>query len=183
MSKYKLHKTHQGYTLHLTRFHPLCTGPPGPPQNVEVVACIGRSAQLRWEKGKENGAEISRYIVQFNTSDTPDRWHDYFEQFPTGARQATIELSPWGTYAFRVKAMTELGVSKPSAVTAGTCTTPPERPDTNPKNVRTRTDIKNMLVVEWNVSWGCFLSVCLPVCVCACLCVCVDGCVCECARS
>ncbi|XP_076448650.1 neuroglian-like [Babylonia areolata] len=184
--------------------------PPGAPRKVEVAACVGSTAQLRWEEGQDHGAPIARYIVQFNTSDTPDRWHDYFEQFPAGARQprrranidrpsspsssspfgsgrhhtvyrgskagigaggggggeaaallskvrlpdgaqhANIELSPWGTYAFRVKAVSELGVSKPSHVTARTCTTPPERPDTNPKNVRTRTDVRNTLVIEWN---------------------------------
>ncbi|KAL8614800.1 hypothetical protein ACOMHN_065580 [Nucella lapillus] len=172
--------------------HLLVKGPPDPPRSVGVVACVGSTAQLRWEEGPNHGSTVIRYIVQFNTSHTPDRWHDYFEQFSAEARQpsrranadrtptaasrhhgifrgksaadislgkgrppddmqhANIELSPWGTYAFRVKAVSELGVSKPSHVTGRSCTTPPERPDTNPKNVRTRTDIKNTLVIEWN---------------------------------
>ncbi|PVD25360.1 hypothetical protein C0Q70_15860 [Pomacea canaliculata] len=125
-------------------------GPPSPPVNVEITSCHGNTAELQWEGGPENWATVTRYIVQFNSSVEPVRWHDYYEQFPAGSRRALVVLSPWGTYSFRVKAVNDVGVSKPSSVTSRECTTPPDRPDSNPKNVRTRTDVKNTLVVEWN---------------------------------
>ncbi|CAG5134977.1 unnamed protein product, partial [Candidula unifasciata] len=117
---------------------------PDPPTNVKVTSCHGNSAGLSWDPGNDNGAEILGYTVQFNTSDYPDIWLVFF--FFT---LLTLQLYPWGTYSFRVKARNILGSSKPSAATSRMCTTPPDRPDRNPSNVRTRTDVKKTLVVEW----------------------------------
>uniref|UniRef100_A0A2C9KKB0 Uncharacterized protein n=1 Tax=Biomphalaria glabrata TaxID=6526 RepID=A0A2C9KKB0_BIOGL len=122
---------------------------PDPPSNVKVSSCHGNSAGLTWDAARENGAEILGYVVQFNTSDHPDIWHDYDEQFDGSTRVATLQLYPWGTYSFRVKARNVMGSSKPSATTTRMCTTPPDRPDRNPTNVRTRTDTKKTLAVEW----------------------------------
>ncbi|XP_012937506.1 protein sidekick-2 [Aplysia californica] len=122
---------------------------PDPPINVKVMSCHGNSANIVWEEGNNNGAEIVGYTLQFNTSDYPDMWYDYDEQFDRNARAATLQLYPWGSYSFRVKSRNSLGSSKPSPATSRTCTTPPDRPDRNPSNVRTRTDKKKTLIIEW----------------------------------
>ncbi|XP_059147858.1 neuroglian-like [Physella acuta] len=122
---------------------------PDPPINVKVTSCHGNSAGLSWDEGNSNGAEIQGYTIQFNTSDHPDLWYDYDEQFDSSFRAATLQLYPYGSYSFRVKARNAMGSSKPSATPSRMCTTPPDRPDRNPSNVRTRTDTKKTLVVEW----------------------------------
>nr|KAG5706338.1 hypothetical protein BaRGS_033099 [Batillaria attramentaria] len=129
-----------GLDTDMSSAHLLVKGPPGPPENVEVVSCHGNTAELRWERGPENGAMITRYVIQFNTSDTPARWHDYFEQFPTTARRALGSLAwesatvddplqtqfqqevkdVYGLYEVQVKAENDLGEShQPALSTSG----------------------------------------------------------------
>ncbi|CAG5126382.1 unnamed protein product, partial [Candidula unifasciata] len=138
-----------GVDTDVSSAHLLIKTVPDPPINVKVTSCHGNSGGLSWEPGNDNGAAILGYIVQFNTSDSPNIWNDYDEQFDSSRVAVTLQLYPWGTYSFRVKAKNILGSSKPSKSTLRMCTTPPDRPDRNPSNVRTRTDIKNTLIVEW----------------------------------
>lgn len=67
-------------------------------------------------------------------------------------RQAKVELSPFGSYTFRVKAVNEIGPGLPSAPTMNMCETPENRPPFHPKKVHTVTDTTNVLAVEWEVS-------------------------------
>ncbi|GFR93851.1 neural cell adhesion molecule L1 [Elysia marginata] len=122
---------------------------PDHPNNVRLVSCHGNTAALSWEPGEENGNKVLEFQVQFNTSDNPDVWHDFEESFDQEARMVTLDLYPGLTYSFRVKARNVLGSSKPSAPTDRKCTTAPDRPDRNPRNVRTNTGVKNTLVIEW----------------------------------
>ncbi|XP_041350235.1 neuroglian-like [Gigantopelta aegis] len=135
--------------MDMSSAHLTVRGAPDPPAEVQVISCHGHSAELVWQPGRSNGEKISRFVVQFNTSEDTEVWHDYFEEIRGGEHTAFIDLPPWGTYAFRVLAKNKVGLSKPSAVTRKMCTPPPDRPDGNPKNVRTRTDEKGKLVVEW----------------------------------
>lgn len=105
-----------------------------------------------WKAGPDHGAKVTHYLLQFNASDAPDVWYDYYETIDGEKLRFFAELPPWGTYTFRLLAHNELGVGPPSRATALACTTPPDRPDRNPKNVRTRTHKKKFLVVEWTVS-------------------------------
>ncbi|RUS88636.1 hypothetical protein EGW08_003595, partial [Elysia chlorotica] len=122
---------------------------PDPPNNVKLVSCHGNSAALSWNPGEENGNKVIEFQVQFNTSDNPDVWHDFEERFDQKSRMVTLELYPGLTYSFRVKARNVLGSSKPSIPADRKCTTPPDRPDRNPRNVRTNTGVKGTLVIEW----------------------------------
>lgn len=129
------------------------TGPPEPPVDVRVKSCHGNTAEISWMHGKSNGAEILGYTVQFNLSEKPDAWYDSYEESPGDSTQAFVALAPYGTYSFRVIARNAVGFSRPSSVTSRECTTPPDRPDRNPSKVKTRTDKKGFLVIEWEVSW------------------------------
>ncbi|XP_076447835.1 neuroglian-like [Babylonia areolata] len=122
---------------------------PGPPRNLTIRSVHGNRAELVWEAGPDHGAKILKYLLQFNTSDTPDVWYDYFEHIPGEKLHYFVDLPPWGTYTFRLLAQNELGLGQPSLPTRESCTTPPDRPDRNPKNVVTLTHKKHYLIVEW----------------------------------
>ncbi|ESO91343.1 hypothetical protein LOTGIDRAFT_153779 [Lottia gigantea] len=138
-----------GIDMDMSSAHLTVRSVPDPPVNVRLNTCHGHSAEITWQPGPNNGDPISKYIVQFNTSENKDHWFDYFEKFPGDMNNVFVEMSPWGTYSFRVIAKNSVGQSKPSESTVGNCTTPPDRPDGNPKSVRTRTDKKGMLVIQW----------------------------------
>ncbi|KAK6175692.1 hypothetical protein SNE40_014093 [Patella caerulea] len=138
-----------GIDMDMSSAHLTVRNAPDPPVDVQVITCHGHSAEIMWTPGASNGDPISKYIVQFNTSENSNNWFNYFEEFPGDMNNVFVELSPWGTYSFRVIARNSVGMSKPSQSTVRNCTTPPDRPDGNPKDVRTRTDRKGMLVIEW----------------------------------
>ncbi|KAL8565781.1 hypothetical protein ACOMHN_061736 [Nucella lapillus] len=122
---------------------------PGPPQNLTIRSVHGNRAELVWEAGPDHGAKVLHYLLQFNTSDSPSVWYDYFDTIPGEKLRFFVDLPPWGTYTFRLLARNELGLGQPSLPTPQSCTTPPDRPDRNPKNVVTLTHKKHYLVVEW----------------------------------
>lgn len=127
-------------------------GPPDPPHDVRVLGCHGNTAEIAWVPGRSNGANTTGFTVQFNLRDSPDTWFDFYEEILPDKNKSYVELSPYGTYSFRVLARNEVGTSRPSSVTSRECTTPPDRPDRNPGGVRTKTDKKGYLVIEWEVS-------------------------------
>ncbi|XP_067683100.1 neuroglian-like isoform X2 [Haliotis asinina] len=124
--------------------------PPDPPYNVSLRHCYANDALLKWQfdKNQENFSPLQGFIVEYNTSFNPDNW-------VTGARpsadsrEAKIKLSLWVRYNFRVKAINEIGVGKPSAINPSECKTPQGQPDRHPRKVQTVGDKTNFLVVEW----------------------------------
>ncbi|PVD25356.1 hypothetical protein C0Q70_15856 [Pomacea canaliculata] len=124
-------------------------GRPGPPTSVEVRSCHGNRAELAWRAAPANGAKIREYSLEFNTSDAPDVWYPYYERIPGDRHEFFVDLAPYGTYTFRLLARNDIGDSQPSDVTRRSCTTPPDKPDRNPKQVVTRTHKKGYLVIEW----------------------------------
>ncbi|XP_070193952.1 neuroglian-like [Littorina saxatilis] len=122
---------------------------PGAPLDLEIRSVHGNRAELVWQAGPDHGAKVTHYLLQFNTSDAPDVWYDYYETIPGEKLHYFVDLPPWGTYTFRLLANNELGLGEPSKPTAQSCTTPPDRPDRNPKNVVTLTHKKLYLIVEW----------------------------------
>ncbi|KAL5014046.1 hypothetical protein ScPMuIL_008316 [Solemya velum] len=122
---------------------------PEAPYDLEMVECIGHSAELRWKDGDNGGDEIISYIVQFNMSDNPHFWHNYHEQIPSSTKLTQVNLSPWGRYSFRLLSRNIVGYSDPSSVTKKQCTTPPDHPGSNPEDVRTLTHKKGKLIITW----------------------------------
>ncbi|KAI8742828.1 neuroglian [Biomphalaria glabrata] len=122
---------------------------PDPPHDVRVISCYGNTAELSWQPGKSNGAEIQQFVLQYTLKEKPDTWFDFYDEVSGDKNTSYVEIPPYGTYMFRVLARNAVGVSRPSAVTSRECTTPPDRPDRNPINVLTKTDKKGFLVIEW----------------------------------
>ena len=72
---------------------------------------------------------------------------------------ATVKLSPWVDYTFRVIAYNMLGESDPSPPSS-VCSTKSQgvAPDSNPKNLRTIGDTRGKLHIEWTVSGYLFIT-------------------------
>lgn len=54
---------------------------PNAPKLVSVN-CEKKEATIRWSPSGDNRAPISRYIIQYNTSFTPDAWENAFDNVP-----------------------------------------------------------------------------------------------------
>ena len=64
-----------------------------------------------WTPSKENFAPILNFIVQFNTSFTPDTWNVVNSTVPQNFRRVEIAMSPWGNYTFRVLARNKVRIT------------------------------------------------------------------------
>ena len=78
--------------------------------------------------------------------------------------EATVKISPYANYTFRVIAENAMGKSKPSKMSMP-CEANPAKPDKHPANVHTDRSKPGVLIIKWNVSiWeigvnrGCLLS-------------------------
>ena len=129
-------------------------GPPDAPTDVEAY-CADNAAQaeIRWQPGGENYAPILNYIIQFNTTFTPDTWVNIASNVSQNERNIFVDLSPWGNYTFRVLARNKIGMSYPSEHTTTVCRTIQDHPFKNPENVIAEGDLPDNLVVFWTVKF------------------------------
>ncbi|XP_068206070.1 LOW QUALITY PROTEIN: neuroglian-like [Palaemon carinicauda] len=121
---------------------------PNPPVLLPV-ACNDRDASVEWQPMGDNRAPILGYIIQFNTSFTPDTWENAFDSVPATSTQFNINLSPWANYTFRVIARNKIGPSLPSDH-SGMCTTPQDVPYKNPDGVEGKGSTPQNLVIKWS---------------------------------
>ncbi|KAK7076289.1 ATP-dependent DNA helicase chl1, partial [Halocaridina rubra] len=121
---------------------------PNPPTLLPVV-CNDRDASVEWQAMGDNRAPILGYIIQYNTSFTPDTWENAFDSVPATSTQFTIPMSPWTNYTFRVIARNKIGPSYPSDH-SGMCTTPQDVPYKNPDGVEGKGSTPQNLVIRWS---------------------------------
>ncbi|KAK4296763.1 hypothetical protein Pmani_030767 [Petrolisthes manimaculis] len=121
---------------------------PNPPQLLEVN-CNDRDASVSWQPMGDNRAPILGYLIQYNTSFTPDTWENAFESVPAASTQFNINLSPWTNYTFRVIARNKIGPSQPSEHSS-MCTTPYDVPYKNPDGVEGKGSTPHDLVIKWS---------------------------------
>ncbi|XP_063242824.1 neuroglian isoform X3 [Bacillus rossius redtenbacheri] len=122
---------------------------PNPPR-LDGITCNRRDATLNWHPMGDRRAPILRYIIQYNTSFTPDVWEVAFDSVPATDMTYTVGMSPWANYTFRVIAVNKIGRSIPSSHSA-ICTTQPDVPHKNPDNVEGRGTEPTNLVISWTV--------------------------------
>ncbi|XP_066248839.1 neuroglian isoform X1 [Euwallacea similis] len=120
---------------------------PNPPGDIRVE-CHRMDATIQWSPKGDNRAPILRYIIQYNTSFTPDSWEDAFSDVPPVDTTYTIPMSSWANYTFRVIAVNKIGRSLPSPHSE-ICSTPPAVPHKNPDNVVGEGDRPDNLVITW----------------------------------
>ncbi|XP_015587223.1 neuroglian isoform X2 [Cephus cinctus] len=114
------------------------------------VNCSSNEASVRWSPMGDNRAPISRYIIQYNTSFTPDTWEESTEFVPAIEQTHIMPMSPWANYTFRVLAVNKIGASLPSPHSA-VCSTQPSRPHKNPDNVMGNGTSPDNIVITWTV--------------------------------
>ncbi|XP_076060460.1 neuroglian isoform X2 [Oratosquilla oratoria] len=121
---------------------------PNPPHFLKV-SCNDRGASIEWQPMGDNRAPILGYIIQFNTSFTPDTWVNAFDSVPATSTQFSINLSPWANYTFRVIARNKIGPSDPSDHSE-MCNTPEDVPYKNPDGVEGKGSNPQNLVIKWS---------------------------------
>lgn len=134
----------------------LSTDKPDPPISVALITCGETEAEISWTKGASNNAPIQYFIIQYNTSFSPDEWFMGASNVLATQNSGEVKLTPWVEYNFRVLATNKIGISEPSYHTETVCKTNAARPSKNPENVRTIGDKRNYLIIEWTVS--CIIS-------------------------
>ncbi|XP_063870133.1 neuroglian-like isoform X1 [Scylla paramamosain] len=121
---------------------------PNPPQLLKVT-CNIRDASVEWQPMGDNRAPILAYVIQYNTSFTPDTWESAFDYVPATSTEFTITLSPWANYTFRVIARNKIGPSQPSEHSE-MCTTLHDVPYKNPDGVEGKGSDPTNLVIKWS---------------------------------
>lgn len=120
---------------------------PNPPQ-MKGVECRTKDATISWNPMGDNRTPILYYIIQYNTSFTPDSWENAFDSVPSTDLSYNVPMSPWANYTFRVIAVNKIGRSLPSSH-SDVCTTQPEVPHKNPDHVHGEGDRPDNLVITW----------------------------------
>ncbi|XP_049962681.1 neuroglian [Schistocerca serialis cubense] len=120
---------------------------PNPPE-LQYVTCSKREARINWKPMGDNRAPILRYIIQYNTSFTPDSWEVAVDSVPATDMSYTVGMSPWANYTFRVIAVNKIGQSQASQHSL-MCSTPPDVPYKNPDNVEGKGTDPSNIVISW----------------------------------
>ncbi|CAG0922493.1 unnamed protein product [Notodromas monacha] len=122
-------------------------GVPGQPK-IQYVRCAGKTATVRWVPSQSNGAPVTSYRVQANSSLAPDTWED-LKEVAGGTVSAQVTLNAWGNFSFRVVAENKIGTSFPSEPSGRPCTSPPDVPKILPGNVTVIGDAPGHFLVKW----------------------------------
>ncbi|XP_073429379.1 neuronal cell adhesion molecule isoform X13 [Dendrobates tinctorius] len=132
---------------------PVKTDRPDPPDDLELTDRLDRSVQLSWVPGDDNNSPITEFIIEHEDSiHEPGVWRVHSKVSGTQAT-ATLSLSPYVNYSFRVIAVNEIGHSDHSQSSERYMTKPAE-PDTNPSGVKGVGTEPDNLVITWKPMKG-----------------------------
>ncbi|XP_075130317.1 neuronal cell adhesion molecule isoform X8 [Leptodactylus fuscus] len=126
---------------------------PEPPSDLELTDRLDRSVQLSWVPGDDNNSPISEFIIEYEDAmHEPGVWHAHSKVSGTQAT-ATLALSPYVNYSFRVRAVNEIGHSDHSEASERYMTKAAE-PDTNPSGIKGIGTEPDNLVITWKPMKG-----------------------------
>ncbi|XP_075713184.1 neuronal cell adhesion molecule isoform X9 [Rhinoderma darwinii] len=126
---------------------------PDPSSDLELTDRLDRSVQLSWVPGDDNNSPITEFIIEYeDVMHEPGVWHLHSKVSGTQAT-ATLTLSPYVNYAFRVIAVNEIGRSDQSESSERYMTKAAE-PDTNPSGVKGVGTEPDNLVITWKPMKG-----------------------------
>ncbi|KAG8577643.1 hypothetical protein GDO81_010244 [Engystomops pustulosus] len=132
---------------------PVKTDRPDPPFDLELTDRLDRSVQLSWVPGDDNNSPITEFIIEYEDAiHQPGVWHVHSKVSGTQAT-ATLTLSPFVNYSFRVIAVNEIGYSDHSESSERYMTKVAE-PDTNPSGIRGLGSEPDNLVITWKPMKG-----------------------------
>ncbi|XP_069832157.1 neuronal cell adhesion molecule isoform X14 [Dendropsophus ebraccatus] len=132
---------------------PVKTDRPDPPSDLELTDRLDRSVQLSWVPGDDNNSPITEFIIEYEDAmHEPGVWHIHSKVSGTQAT-ATLPLSPYVDYSFRVIAVNEIGRSDHSDSSERYMTKSAE-PDTNPSGIKGMGTEPDNLVITWNPMKG-----------------------------
>uniref|UniRef100_A0A1W7RA45 Neuronal cell adhesion molecule n=1 Tax=Hadrurus spadix TaxID=141984 RepID=A0A1W7RA45_9SCOR len=120
---------------------------PNPPK-IKRVTCDKFIASVEWQPMGDRRAPILTFIIQQNTSFTPDTWNVAFPDVPATDKEIKVSMSPWANYTFRVIAQNKVGDSLPSNPSER-CRTPVDVPYKNPEKVIGYGTQPNNLIIAW----------------------------------
>ncbi|NXN97902.1 NFASC protein, partial [Rhinopomastus cyanomelas] len=121
---------------------------PDQPRDLELTDLAERSVRLTWIPGDDKNSPITDYIVQFEENRCqPGTWHNH-SRYPGNVNSASLSLSPYVNYQFRVIAVNEVGSSLPSQPSERYQTNG-ARPEMNPTGVQGAGTQKNNMEITW----------------------------------
>ncbi|KAM4748041.1 neuronal cell adhesion molecule isoform 2-T2 [Rhinophrynus dorsalis] len=128
---------------------------PNRPFDLELTDHLERSVRLSWVPGEDNNSPITTFIIEYEDSmREPGLWH--FQTKVSGTQTtATLNLSPYVNYAFRVIAVNDIGRSDPSEPSEQ-YTTKAAAPDDSPSGVKGIGSEPDNLVITWEPLKGFF---------------------------
>ncbi|KAF3697150.1 Neurofascin Precursor [Channa argus] len=121
---------------------------PDPPTNLELSDPYERTVRLTWIPGDSNHSPITEYLVQYDDDDwLPGKWKN-LSTYPGNLNSVILHLSPFTYYEFRVTAINEIGLSRPSrpSMRFQTSGAPP---DVVPKNLKGVGTWRNNMQISW----------------------------------
>ncbi|KAG9490211.1 hypothetical protein GDO78_005869 [Eleutherodactylus coqui] len=126
---------------------------PDPPTDLELTDRLGTSLQLSWVPGDDNNSPITEFIIECEDAiHEPGVWHVFSKVSGTQAT-ATLTLSPYVNYSFRVIAVNEIGRSDHSESSESYMTKSAE-PYTNPSGIKGIGTEPDNLVITWKPMKG-----------------------------
>ncbi|XP_066447852.1 neuronal cell adhesion molecule isoform X3 [Eleutherodactylus coqui] len=132
---------------------PVKTDRPDPPTDLELTDRLGTSLQLSWVPGDDNNSPITEFIIECEDAiHEPGVWHVFSKVSGTQAT-ATLTLSPYVNYSFRVIAVNEIGRSDHSESSESYMTKSAE-PYTNPSGIKGIGTEPDNLVITWKPMKG-----------------------------
>ncbi|XP_056429912.1 neuronal cell adhesion molecule isoform X9 [Hyla sarda] len=126
---------------------------PDPPLDLELTDRLDRSVQLSWVPGDDNNSPITEFIIEYEDAmHEPGVWHVHSKVSGTQST-ATLSLSPYVNYSFRVIAVNEIGRSDHSDSSERYMTKAAE-PDSNPSGIKGVGTEPDNLVITWKPMKG-----------------------------
>ncbi|XP_058146939.1 neural cell adhesion molecule L1 isoform X3 [Dasypus novemcinctus] len=129
----------------------LVVGSPGPVPQLELSdhhLLEQSQVRLSWRPAEDHNAPIEKYNIEFEDKEMArGKWHS-LGNVPGNQTSATLKLSPYVHYTFRVTAINKCGPGEPS-LTSETVVTPEAAPEKNPKDVKGEGNETHNMVITW----------------------------------
>ncbi|KAM6982185.1 neural cell adhesion molecule L1.1-like [Tautogolabrus adspersus] len=125
---------------------------PDPPKDLMLSDIEDFSLTLSWIPGSSHNSPIKEFIVEAREERHLEAGKWKWERLENVSREFNhrqLTLHPFCTYRFRVIAVNDIGVSKPS-LPSEQHSTPPAVPGKNPDNVRSESTDPKTLTITWD---------------------------------